>query len=667
MARYEKQYQLTRAATDAGGAAIAESLSNKLAAFSQAAGQFRQEIVVNKATQEGQKAGMQGAPDLKSGFTLSGQAYNKAATAAYTSTMDNDFRENVARIAQEHPDDLLKFEQKVAAYKSGIMQGVPEKMRPDLAQNLDNHISRAFVQVQGNTIARQKNEIAAQLQENANGIANESFRLARLGDAEGAFQELSKVFEVVDSMEIDDATKMEMKKAYRTEALEQQYKGTGDRLYEEGGIDAVNSWLSQNEGKPRDGLSPDEWDTITDAIQTDANRKYSRERAEKNVSIQEARESLRAYETAKSLGFEVNKADEMDLVSKIQGTPLMEQKKIIDEVSKFSVLPAAQRDAVVAEAQTGRLADVNRYAAMVKANAEINKMALQDGYTLGYKQGIVDYVPFDMTDPESFAARIDQAAILSDHYGVQVSPLAENEVQAITENLDSMTINEKIALAQTLNAAPAVWGQIDKNGAGTFAMAGASNDVNVMSGVFKGQELLNQKLVKPLSQQDYLAAFDEMTKGVYGTRDKRAVLDAALAHYAGTSSSAVNGIYKKSDFKDSVQAVTGGIGKVNGYLIELPRGVDEGDFEDFIDELQPQTIRMMGGVANYSDEEAVQAIQEGRIRNIGNNQYVVETNGGTLFTPQGKPFVFSYSLDLVSSNEAVASANRKRRSNRKRR
>lgn len=57
MARYEKQYQLTRAATDAGGAAIAESLSNKLAAFSQAAGQFRQEIVVNKATQEGQKSG----------------------------------------------------------------------------------------------------------------------------------------------------------------------------------------------------------------------------------------------------------------------------------------------------------------------------------------------------------------------------------------------------------------------------------------------------------------------------------------------------------------------------------------------------------------------------------------------------------------------------------
>ena len=84
--------------------------------------------------------------------------------------------------------------------------------------------------------------------------------------------------------------------------------------------------------------------------------------------------------------------------------------------------------------------------------------------------------------------------------------------------------------------------------------------------------------------------------------------------------------------------------------------MDEDSFDEFIDTLQPETIADMGGIANYSDDEAVEAIKQGRVRRIGANQYMVVTNGGTLFGTDGKPFIFSYSLDAATANIAVAAS-----------
>jgi hypothetical protein len=62
----------------------------------------------------------------------------------------------------------------------------------------------------------------------------------------------------------------------------------------------------------------------------------------------------------------------------------------------------------------------------------------------------------------------------------------------------------------------------------------------------------------------------------------------------------------------------------------------------------------MGGIANYTDAEAAEAIKQGRVRSIGSNEYVVETNGGTLFNNDGEPFIFSYTLDAAAANNALA-------------
>jgi hypothetical protein len=316
------------------------------------------------------------------------------------------------------------------------------------------------------------------------------------------------------------------------------------------------------------------------------------------------------------------------------------------------------RQAVLSAAQTGQLGDVEEFASALKADQEINKLAREDGYSLGVKQGLIPSTPLDIGNAESFKARLDQAELLTSHYGVEVSPLSDSEAAGLSDTIPDMTPMEKIELATTLQQSPSVWGQLDKKNAGQFAMAGATGDMPVMSAIFKGQELLKQKLVKSLKQDDYLANFNDAVEGVYGPQDRRAILDAVLSHYSSTSSNAIDGIYDNSDFEASLDAVTGGIAKVNGFRLELPRGVSDDDFDDYLDDLQPETIEDMGGIANYSNEGAIEAIQQGRIRSVGSNQYTVETNGGTLFGNDGKPFIFSYSVDVATTNTAMAHARR---------
>jgi len=72
--------------------------------------------------------------------------------------------------------------------------------------------------------------------------------------------------------------------------------------------------------------------------------------------------------------------------------------------------------------------------------------------------------------------------------------------------------------------------------------------------------------------------------------------------------------------------------------------------------MQPEFIADAGGIANYSDSEAVEAIKQGRVRSIGANQYMVETDGGVLFDNNGNPFIFSYSLDAATANIAISAS-----------
>lgn len=672
--RFDETINIREANTDTGAAAGAISLTNQIQQLSSTAisGFARQ------SRAEGAERGLESAqavelrgesgelqtPEFKEKPLFIGgtevKVHNKALRARYLAELNNDNREAISGFASNNPDDILKFNSEVEGYRNGLLKEVDPSIRGAVSDDVDNMITSSRVRVQDATIRKQK-------QENIEGLAlagenafESAARLQRNGDGLAAGEALFEGIKAVDAMVeagyITEAQGQERKDAGNLELAEQAFKGVMDATYETDGVDGVHAWLAENEGKPAGGFSADQWDSVTDQIQADVNRKESRKKAIAIGSLNAAKNSLRQYRLAKSLGFEVSAGDNAALNMLIAGTNLVIPKKLIDDTAKFSLMPFNDRQDVLGAAQTGKLADVDLFASMAKANQEINAMAQDDGYSLGVKQGLIEMQPLNLADPESFSQRVETASLLSSHYGVDVSPLTDDEATGISESLTSMTAQEKIQLATTLGESLTVWGQLDKNNAGQFAMAGATGDSVVMTSIFNGQELLKAGLVTRVKPLDYLPAFNDFAEGVYEPKDRKAILDAAISHYSATSGGAIDGVFDQGDFEDSITAVSGGIGKVNGFRLELPRGLSEDDFEDFIDDIQPEFVAKAGGVANYTDAEAAEKIKNGRIRSIGTNQYIIETDGGTLFGVDGTPFVLSYSLDEATTNAALKKA-----------
>lgn len=641
------------------------SLADKLDNFSAQTAQTAERKVIQQATIEGQQAGIQQQKSgegiqLKEETFIGGiskKAFNNAARESYVKSLENDIRENITKIGVDHPDDPVLFQEAIEAFSKSTIQGVDPAIKPQVELSIDAKVSQLkprIISANVRKLERSANE--------ENSSAEDSSRIdavhaAYEGNNESAAFAMAVATDSISQRtDIGDDVKQKRIRRLNTEVKESQLARSIDDAYDSNGSDAAIKMIDSL--KKPSGMELSDWNSFVAAQRANVNRRDARKKAEASIDLTLARKKLKEYQTAKSLGFEVSSDNESLLNELVSGTDLEKQKKIIDETAQFSVMSHNDRRQILSAAQTGKLDDVQAYAAALKADQEINKAAVEDGYSLGVKQGIVDAAPLDIGDPESFKVRMDQAEILSAHYNVDVSPLSDQEATALSGSIEDMTPDEKIALATTFQASPAIWGQLDKKNAGQFAMAGATGDQTVMSAIFKGQELLKQKLVKPMPQDDYLSNFNDIVEGVYGSEDRRAVLDASLSHYSSTSSAAISGIINSSDFEDSVMAVTGGIAKINGFNLELPRGVDDDGFEDFIDGLQPENIPEFGGVANHSDEEAIEAIKRGRIRSVGANKYMVENDGGTLFNDNGEPFVFSYSLDLATTNVALADSKR---------
>jgi len=370
-----------------------------------------------------------------------------------------------------------------------------------------------------------------------------------------------------------------------------------------------------------------------------------------NLKKAKASELLNQYKTAVSLGYEVDPQEKARVKELVSGTDQQEEFDRINKTSAFSVLSIDERNEQLNSAETGKLDDVADFTAMLKANNEVNRMAIKDGYSLGVQQGIIDEIAFNPLDPSSLTLKADQAEILSDHYGVSVSPLSDSEANSLSSNIDSMTVAEKVQLANTLNSAPSVWGQISPKNQQAFSMAGATGDDALMTDVFNGQELLKEGLVTAVKASEYLSVSDDFLGDVYGIQDKASILEAAKAHYASTVGNV--DVFDGDAWEASLSAVTGGIGEVNGNKIELPRGVDEDTFEDFIDEFSGLQVESLGGVLGFTDNQAANQIQNGKIKSIGSNKYIVMTNEAqALFKKDGEPLIIEFTSEVQAQQEA---------------
>ncbi len=669
MARFDETVNIRPVNTDTGFAQASNSLLNRLESFSQTA----QTVAARKAIQKGQEEANATAIQKKDGVTvapkkkeisfmdrmltggISARQYNKSMETAYLASLGNDIKEGISAIESENSDNIIQFNEKVNGYVNGVLKGVDPSIQKQVAGFIDGQVSNSRTRVHGRNIKKNKSDALAISSQAVTTFSNDAASLAREGNFIGAAESAIQAYTIIDGMveagdlSVDRASVM--KREINREMTEQTKRKEFDDIITKDGFEVAFTKLEEDSKKVPKGWTPDEWDTYTSSQQTDINRQRAKYNAKLEAINKEASKALRQYEAAVSLGFEVGQQEKTRVKELVAGTSQQEQFDRINRIAAFSLLPIDERRVKLKELETGNLDDVADLTAMLRANNEINKAAITDGYSLGVRQGLINEISFDPSDPLSFSLKADQAETLSEHYGVSVSPLTDGEANSLSANIDKMTVAEKVQLANTLNSSPAVWAQISPKNQQVFPMAGASGDNVLMATVFKGQELLSSKLVTAAKPSEYLSVSDKYLADVYGIQDKAAIIETAKAHYAATAGN--TDMLDEEAWKTSLNAVTGGIGDVNGNKVELPRGVDEDTFEDFISNYSASQVDALGGVLGFTKEQAANVIQDGIIKSVGANKYIVMVNGTqALFKADGTPFIIEYTQEQQAQQEA---------------
>ena len=409
--------------------------------------------------------------------------------------------------------------------------------------------------------------------------------------------------------------------------------------------------LEKLNGDAYPNLEPEERERYRIAAQTDI--AVNAEKVKK-LTEQGDKELVKDTVLAFQIGMDVKPEEYQAALSSAQrlGPDEVEAVATAKNAAQFIRLPVAARKELLP--QIKGVGNAEQLKAFQVANETIDREVTKDGMQFGLDQRLVEPVQIDFSNPqaltEAIGERLKQADYLTAHYGKPVSPLTSQEAEVLVQGLKVMTPQEKTSLAQALGSSTKVWEQLDKQNAGLFAMAGAIGDRQVMSAIFEGQKIIEGRTTELATPTDYLPVFDDYTGGVYSGDDKRNMINAALAHYYATRE---NGIFDSGDFEESIKAVSGGIGEINGGKVELPRGIDPDDFEDYIDEFTPDMVKSFGGVWSMSDEQAAKIIQDSAIVSVGSNRYIAVRDGMMLTKPDGTEFTFSFDQALFDKQRQI--------------
>ena len=613
-------------------------------------------------------------PETKKGFlasmSIEAQAYNAAMKSAYLSQVSTDAKEQIERIAAQYPNDVQAFRKNAGKYGQGLIDGVGEEFQDDISATVNNYVANAETRVFKDEIIKNRELAKESVNTRLDGLTREVEEVSRSGDRDQAETSLLEFETLLNSQVSIDAIDLDVAEEQKRIARNKLESGL---LKAELQPDIESANHTEAYKKLRDfdrpaSFTPGEWELFKANAATEIGRDQSTYNASKKVADQNAQKALQNFNAAISLGYDIPPEEISKIEQQVAGTPLEKEFESTQRLAQFSLMPSSQRQKVLSEANTGILENASEHQKLLVTEQNIQKELAKDPLAFGQRQGIVNLNTFDPFSPESLTSRLSQAEIASTHYGIPVAPITDTEAQALSDQITKMTVTEKIALAETLQQAPEIWGSIAGKNQAVFSQAGAIGDRNIMQRVFEGQEAIALKTVQSPSARDYLSPFEDYVGDVYGLEDKAATRDAALAYYAATQTPGLD--FDKDLFIDSIEAVTGGIAKVNGFKTQLPRGIDDNQFNEFIDAIDQQFIDENGGLGfidpvtgtrnPYPETYINDVIKNSEVTNKNNSEYLF-TNGSSVFVrmDNGQPFTFSYDVNVVARQKANKATRRR--------
>jgi hypothetical protein len=589
----------------------------------------------------------------KGGSSTYQTVYDKKMRDSYVSSLAQDMQKDLQRIEAEASGDTAKFNSMYSAAVDGYRKEVEPQAFQEVFPVFDKLAHSTRLKVNATEIDDNQKKANDIFNQGIYSAMNLSQGAVQSGTAEDIALASNVFMEAVNKsthLTPDQKTKI-ISTNMRAMTNESVWRDI-DEVVHEGGVDAgLTKLYKMSEETPPD-YTPEEWrETLSrklseltkikkgDKTQQAASKKLI------NYLVSNANDAidtgaiLPQHEVAKLQSMAADHPD--DLVLQLQVKQLNRAVSIahlsLPELEQLQLL-GSYNDTI------GGTIDANT----------INKVA--EAKKAGYKkdpmgfaviQGVADNVP--LTDAESYKKRGFEALKVQDHTGSASipSPLTKSEITRKVVEIESSDSLGKVDLINQLSqfgqASQSAYEAIAGKGSMTakvFAMTASIGDTNIMDAIFKGQDIQKAGGYKNPKDDDIRSTFESYVGNTYRTENKGIVLQAAKDHYASIAPN--DGNFHNDLFKQSLEAVTGGIGYRNKFNYELPRGIDEDDFEDYLYDFNEQTIEHFGGV-NVSFDDAKELINKGRVKSVGNNKYnIIDSRGMMLMNKKGEPFTFDY-------------------------
>ena len=181
---------------------LMQSLAQRLDAFTSKQQDELDRDMMKKAKEQGlADAQGQTAITLKEGKTIADEAWNEGAIASHISAVKLDMTSNLTRIEAESTRDPEGYALKAKGYAKGLLEGVPEQIRPAVQDELSTVILKQGLKIQAEKVSFEREQHLASTSTAIDLYRVEGENQAKEGNIELATDAQMKAMELTNSLE----------------------------------------------------------------------------------------------------------------------------------------------------------------------------------------------------------------------------------------------------------------------------------------------------------------------------------------------------------------------------------------------------------------------------------------------------------------------------------
>ena len=565
------------------------------------------------------------------------------------------------------PQEFLEY---TTNHKEEFLKNIPEEHYDWANEIYEKRINGYYSTVNSNKLMLDRQTQLNGFMEVSDELRNKAMIAASNGDMTGAAEYTVKWQENEEFMFnngfMDGAKKHAREKDFTDDTIIQQHLFAAKQQF--GNTEQLNALLQKVDKSSN--YTPEQKHSIKQTILSEHSSWQALNKVKSAEIIKTADFGIEAY----AMGIEPQGFDFNDTYSQLKATGNVEKAEALQqayysrkEMTSFAKLSPGQMTEEIQNLKKSASDenDLKRIKNLERLAEVANKQIEADPLNFAIQHGVVADNGLDLTKPETFAVRKQNAAFIQEKYGLADAPvITKAEEKMLSEAIARNNPQENAALVGTIyngfgDSAGHVFRSVSSLSP-EFAHAASvfSNNPAAAIEILEGMDIVkNEPIFLPSSEADFDASFyKQMGNSMFADMTpewisglKKTVKSSFATHNKrnNDTSRTINEDYLKTAFNSVVGDVVDmeidvkGSLMDNEYKVPAPLGVSSKQFTDWYlaltDKDIPEAVTLTGL------DVSMKRIQErGTLHYAGNGFYRVRINGELIYTTDGKPLVLQY-------------------------